>query len=129
MTDVCTYTSTNWFIREGKTTYSECVGELMRNSAFVLIMGMFSLYTASRHKVQVSGSLKPRLLYPSRESRRYPLNRRLGEPQRRSGRFGGYKPPASAGNRTPDRSASSQVSTSTTKAHFLTTVPKSNCMQ
>jgi len=50
----------------------------MRNNAFVLIMGMFSLYTPSRHKVQVSGSLKPRPLYPRGKSRRYPLNSRLG---------------------------------------------------
>ena len=34
-------------------TYNDCVCELMRNNAFILIMGMLSIYTPSRHKASL----------------------------------------------------------------------------
>jgi hypothetical protein len=46
-------------------------------------------------------SFSPRPLYPRGNWTRYPLDRRLGGPQSRSGHYGEEKNPYSAGNRTP----------------------------
>jgi hypothetical protein len=59
---------------------------------------ILNLSTRSR---SVDRSFTPRPLYPRGSNPRYPLNRRLGGPQDRSGRGGEKKIPAPAGNRTP----------------------------
>jgi hypothetical protein len=46
----------------------------------------------------------PRPLYPQEKNLRYPLDRRLGGPQSRSGRFGEEKILDPTGTRTPDTS-------------------------
>ena len=46
------------------------------------------------------GGVKLRPFYTKGNRRRYPMNRRLGGPQRRSGRFGQEKYLSPAGNRT-----------------------------
>jgi hypothetical protein len=46
-------------------------------------------------------SFTPLPLYPQKKSPRYPLDRSLGGPQSRFGRYGGKKDLAPAGNRNP----------------------------
>jgi hypothetical protein len=57
------------------------------------------LYLGTRCRSVVS--FTPRPLYPRGKNPRYPLDRRLGWPQSRSGRYGNEKKRAPAGNRTP----------------------------
>jgi hypothetical protein len=49
----------------------------------------------------------PRSLYPRGQSPRYPLDRRLGGPQSRSGQFGEEKILGPTGTRTPTPQSSS----------------------
>jgi hypothetical protein len=61
----------------------------------------------------------PRPLYPRGKSPHYSLDRRLSEPQSRSGRHGEVKIVASTGTGTPTPSSSSQSLSSGGGAYFL----------
>jgi hypothetical protein len=66
----------------------------------------------------------PRPLYPRGKSPRYPLDRRLGGPQSRSGRFGEEKilDPIGTRTRTPRSSSPQLVAIPTTLSRLLYTV-------
>jgi hypothetical protein len=66
-----------------------------------------STFSWPRHKLEVSRQLHAPAALPPGKGPRYPLDRRLGGPQSRSGRFGEQKIIDPTGTRTPTPRSSS----------------------